>query len=51
MTEMERLASLEQRVEKLEATKSKTALILHRLAELIKGVGSKLADLSELFKN
>lgn len=51
MTEMERLASLEQRVEKLEAAKTKTALILQRLAELIKGIGSKLTELADIFKH
>ena len=51
MTDLERIASLEQRVEKLEAAKNKAALILYRIAELIKGIGTKLTELTDLFKN
>lgn len=47
----DRLTELEKRVEKLEATKARAALLLQRIAELVKGVGSKLAELTELFKN
>jgi hypothetical protein len=50
MTDAERLANLEKRIERLEATKAGAALLLQRIAELVKGIGSKLAELTELFK-
>lgn len=50
MTEQERITALERRVEKLEAAQSAAATIFQRIAELIKGIGTKAADLSDLFK-
>ena len=50
MTEIDRLADLEKRVERLEATKGATLAIVQRIAELVKGIGSKLAELAEQFK-
>jgi len=50
MTEIDRLADLEKRVERLEATKAGVAALLQRIAELVKGIGSKLAELTEQFK-
>jgi hypothetical protein len=45
-----KIAELERRIERLEHAQTGLAAIFQRIAELLKGIGTKAAEIPELLK-
>lgn len=50
MTDQDRITKLERRVEEIEGTLSALASLFQRVSELMKGIGTKLAELASMLK-